>query len=360
MEDDGFIYDNLCRILPRAGKTEELVWVLESARWIVVRLQNMGIRNVEQDVAIGIQTAEGKGSEQKEVLVYLKLIAGAVCMSFSQMVENPYEAWFQLYGRMIWYADQCERSRWFAREIEQNAPRPLVKASVAVLNDAGGRISESLRIERGTRVLCVCHTGDAVRMLWKDGAGMDYVSQYERSSESRKTYKLDTAGFSAIELSGDRNISEPLGMQKAYIVIGAFSGNLNKLVTEYADKKVVVWDIASGYKVGHSIKCVDTGIRRLFPCACDTCEGYENDGGCHVSVSDDGRTVIRVSWREQLYIWNVGNKKNAQSTMQRIEESGYVKIMDLSVTGERVAYTIEPTGRHLIPMKFGTEAFDAN
>lgn len=42
VEDDRYIHDNLCRMLQGAGESDELLWLLERAKWIVKRLQTSG------------------------------------------------------------------------------------------------------------------------------------------------------------------------------------------------------------------------------------------------------------------------------------------------------------------------------
>lgn len=58
-------------------------------------------------------------------------------MSWDSVACNPYEAWFQIYGRLVWYVAQCEMTASFIKELEAHAPKPWVKLSVGFLKEEG-------------------------------------------------------------------------------------------------------------------------------------------------------------------------------------------------------------------------------
>ncbi|PXF41419.1 hypothetical protein BWQ96_08854 [Gracilariopsis chorda] len=338
VEDDGYIHDNECHVLHAAGETKEVVWLLERAQWIVMRLQKSGINGVEQDVAIGIQVAEGSGGGQAELVRYLRLIGSAVRMSCGFVVENAYEAWFQMYGRVMWYAEQCERTRRLTCKVEECAPRPWVKPSVGVLNEAGGPVSESLRIGESCRkIVDICHGGDVIRVLWTDGNRVGFVTEYNRIHGNRKTYKLGSA-VTESELSGGRGSSgrnNVLPLSRDFRC-GAFSGNLKKLVTGHHDGRVVVWDIDSGYEVNHSVECPGTVARRFFRCESVSSGAYDTGRATCVAISGDGRTAVFGSEDGRVCIWNLHNHEAAGHPFQTMKVGGRVRGLDVSLDGKRI------------------------
>ncbi|PXF42693.1 hypothetical protein BWQ96_07579 [Gracilariopsis chorda] len=285
-----------------------------------MRLQKCGIRGVEQDVAIGIRVAKRNGAEDAELVRYLRLIRSGARMSVVQVVENAYEAWFQMYGRTLWNADQCERTRRFTSEVEECAPRPWVKPSVGVLNEAGGPMSESLRIESCIEILDICHSGADIRILWIYRHAVGFVTEYSRIHGNRKTYKLGS-DFAGSELcggchnSGQNNVL-PMPFD---CMCGAFSDNLKKLVTGYADGKLVVWDIDSGYKADHCLECPGTVLRRLFRWACVFPRRHCTERATCVAISGNGRTVVSGSKYGRFYIWNIDNQEPLRNSFRKLK-----------------------------------------
>lgn len=330
--DDGFIHDNLCRVLRGAGESRELVWLLERAQWIIMRLQNSGICGVEQDLDIGIQVVEKGCTEQAKLVRYLRLIGSAARMSCVQVLENAHEAWFQMYGRVRWYAGQCERTRIFATDVGEFAPRPWAKPSVGVLNEAGGLMSESLRFGSCKEILDICHEKDVLRVLWKNLDMVGYVTEYTRTHGNRKTYKLGTTVADG-EISGRRNVRS-----LSSVLCGAMSSNLKKLVTGYGDGGVVVWDIVSGYKVEHFLECPGTDLRRLLRWAGVSARKYGSESATCVAISGDGETVVCASEYQKVYVWKLGNPDAVGYALQTIQVNGKVEQLDVSFDGRRIVY----------------------
>lgn len=77
---------------------------------------------------------------------YLELVASAARLSCVYVAENAYEAWFQMYGRMVWYGQHCERTIWFLLESKGHAPRPWVKPSEGILENAGEVLEKLLAL----------------------------------------------------------------------------------------------------------------------------------------------------------------------------------------------------------------------
>ncbi|CAN8076719.1 unnamed protein product [Agarophyton chilense] len=99
--DDGYIHNNLCRVLRNAGYVDELLWLLSKPQWIVMRLQNGGISVVEQDLEQGIDGAGAGSTVISDERKHLEIIGKAARMSWGYVNNNPYEAWFQMHGRLL-------------------------------------------------------------------------------------------------------------------------------------------------------------------------------------------------------------------------------------------------------------------
>ncbi|PXF42698.1 Vegetative incompatibility protein HET-E-1 [Gracilariopsis chorda] len=327
VEDDGFIQDNLCRVLQEANETEELVWLLERAQWIVMRLQKCGIRGVEQDLAIGLQVAERNGAGDAELIRYLRLIGNAAGMSSKYLVETTYEAWFQIYGRMIWYAEHCERTRRFTCEIEEHAPRPWIKPSIAMLDDAAGVFQDVSRREENFDILDICHKGDVTSTLWTNRDTVCSVTKCNRTTNEITPHPLHS----------DRNSSSKKPPMSHGSTCGAFSGNLKKLVTGHRDGHMVVWDIDSGYKADRRLECAGT-VRRLFRWACVSSGGYGIEEPTCVAISGDGSTVVCGSEYGHVRYWDISNQEAVRNVFRTPRAHKRVIDLDVSFDGTRIVY----------------------
>lgn len=313
VEDDGFIHDNLCRMLEAAQRTEELVWLLQRPQWIVMRLQESGASGVEQDLESGRRCAETCGGDRTDLMIYLNLVRRAARMSCAAVMENPYEAWFHMYGRMLLPAKSSKRARKFISEIKEHVPRPWVEPSVGLLNYAGGAISETIRMEICMKVRCSAHGGSVIRILWTNIHGQDFVTECDRTYGGRRTYKLGTGGVHK-KLSGRTHASIPYEKHvwSERCTFGSFSDNQEWLATAHGNGKVAVWNVDAGYEVAEYTDCPGTVT-----------------GVC---ISGNGMAVACSSEHGNIYIWDLSNDGQMGNRMG-IKVDGEVENVVMSTDG---------------------------
>lgn len=322
--DDGFLHDNLCRLLQGAREEKELVWLLERAQWIVMRLQEGGISKLEGDLQLGMTVAEECTSDKTEVVQYLELVASAARASCIAVFENAYEAWFQLYGRMVWYAKRSQLTRMFLTEVEDHAPRPWAKPSVGMVDEAGRLSLGTLQVKRCLDILDICHVTGVIRILWVDRKKKAFINEYEKFYGRRKTHKLDSVHIDANLSQRIDTLSSTLAHQwlaSEDCTWGAFSCSGNRLVTAYDKGKLLVWDVASGYHVIAYLEC---------------CHGI-----VQVAISGDGQTVAYAANDGRLYVWDVNRETGVGNPIEAFnpgEERRYGKELDMSFVGNRVVY----------------------
>lgn len=320
IKDDGFIHDNLCRVLQGADETKELVWLLERAQWIVMRLQEDGISGVEQDLKLGMKVAEKNGSDNAEkVMFYLNLIGSAARMCCDFVAKNKYEAWYQMYGRVVWHAQNCERTRKFVSEIQEHAPRPWAKPLVGFLDEAGGPILETLRIDGCGQIVGICHGGDVIRILWKDSKAAGFVTEFDKTYGNKKTHELDSMLFGKDSSGCGHNVARAQsapGSDPRICTCGAFSDDLKRLVTGYAIGKVMVWDLTSGCKVDKDFECTGP-VKR-------------------VGVNGDGQKVACGLGTGDVFVWDADIQVDTENPFEVMQVDKYICDLKLSYDGKRV------------------------
>ncbi|CAN8067520.1 unnamed protein product [Agarophyton chilense] len=187
--DDGYFHNNLCRALRNAGYVDELLWLLSKPQWIVMRLQDGGISFVEQDLKQGTDVAGTGSTELSDERKHLEIIGKAARMSWVYVNNNPYEAWFQMHGRLLWYATQCEKTRKFVEEIERSAPKPWAKASVGFLQPAGGAMLDTIPSLGG--IVGLSYGGDEIVVLeqYMEGMAVENCGRTRERKRCRVEYR---------------------------------------------------------------------------------------------------------------------------------------------------------------------------
>lgn len=326
VEDDGFIHDNICRLLEGAEETAQLAWLLERAQWVVLRLQRNGIGALQRDIGIGMRLLPRITDDQVEMRSYFKLVGSAARMSCASVVENAYEAWFQMYGRMLRHSKNSRRTREFLSEVKENAPRPWVEPSVGILNEAGSTLHESIEIEGSDKILCLSDGEDLMRILWRGMDGASHVTEYDKITGSRQTYTIGSVNIQnestrvrrALIQNGTSSVSEKC-------VCGAFAGNLKGLVTGHDDGKVRLWDVGAGYKLRNCMDCPRT----------TTSIGINGDGSIIVYGSDHGR----------LYLWDTSIQDKTGNRIIGVQVDGQVHGIDVSYVGHRFVCFCRESGK---------------
>lgn len=216
---DRYIHDILCTIIGEAGYKDELKWLLSKPQWIVMRLQKGGISTVEEDLDVGKAVLEVEDSAYRK---HLDALGKAARMSCTFVNENPYEAWFQLYGRLLCYSMTCKKTEEFARRIEVCASRPWAKAGSAFLQQAGCALTDVLSDVGYVRGLL--QTGDKIFVRGHGGAHVR-VTEYNVETSTREVQEFDAS--TAIE--GD------------YVRCGILSHDLPVIAIGYGSGKIVTW-----------------------------------------------------------------------------------------------------------------------
>lgn len=306
--DDGYIVDNLCRALQKAEEPEELVWLLERAQWIVMRMQTKGIIGVEEDMRVGEKVARTKDSERVELLKYFNIVRSATRMSCDTVNYISYEAWFQLYGRVAWYGKHCERTRILMDEIERFAPRPWVKPSVGFLSAAGGAAMDSVTTTH--EYLCVSHGKDVIRAVQAADNDNEYASvlEYDRRYGSQKSFSLVTDENSKAPVNASRTKSGSKTFKRIVrCSCAVFSKDMKRLITGYEDNSLIVWNAEDGYEflkrwdgqlskssrreVKTAGQFVCTALRHLL-CVEGGCESGSNIAMRCLAMSGDGSKLL--------------------------------------------------------------------
>ncbi|PXF43098.1 hypothetical protein BWQ96_07184 [Gracilariopsis chorda] len=89
--------------------------------------------------------------------------------------------WCQLYGRLLWHATQNKKTKEFTESIETLVPRPWVRASPGILQQASRRAPRI--ICRKGHVICTSFEDDQVWIVWEDGEGKIGVSEHDTDTE---------------------------------------------------------------------------------------------------------------------------------------------------------------------------------
>lgn len=188
---DGYIHENICHLLHHGGKIDELLWLLSQPQWIVFRFVNGGALHVAADLnegSVALESSESSGKRRE----HFKAIGLATSLSRSYVQKNPYEAWFQLCGRLQCHATVNEWAEKFIRSLERAAPRPLVKAPLESFQQAN---YYSLGfVESKGDVLGIHFVKDAVHLIWRRENELG-ITSFVVNTENEKTCSLDMAYF---------------------------------------------------------------------------------------------------------------------------------------------------------------------
>ncbi|PXF44228.1 Vegetative incompatibility protein HET-E-1 [Gracilariopsis chorda] len=282
-EGDGYVHENVCRLLRDAEHVCQLMWVLSKPQWIAKRLVKDGIYAVEQDLKHGIAIAENSNYGYANHKKHLEMVSRAARMSCTTVVKNPREVWFQLHGRLLWHATKCKQTKKFVEEIEKCAPRPWVKASLGIL-EAPSDAEEIIRVPG--YVMSISMEEDDTWIFWKRATFGDDdkaigVSKHTRTSgvcehhpfvmkEEDKAWLLDV-GCEAFATTGDRR----------------------SVVTAHRNGRIATWNR-------------DTGeMERVVECL-----GYiAAPGSRFVEFNCDGTRVASTSSQHEIRVWDTGSGK---------------------------------------------------
>ncbi|PXF40429.1 Vegetative incompatibility protein HET-E-1 [Gracilariopsis chorda] len=275
-EDDGYIHDNVCRLLRNAEHVGQLMWLLSKPQWIAKRFVKNGIYAVEQDLKHGIALAENSNYGYANHKEHLDMVGRAARMSNATVATNPREVWFQLHGRLLLHATKCEQTKKFVEEIEQCAPRPWVKGSLGILQ-APGAAEEIIKLP-GKATSSITVEDDETWISWRfeyDDKRMG-VSKHTRASGVCEHHPL-------VMKEEDKR-----WLFDVHCKAFAKMGDRRSFVTAHGNGRIVTWNRDTG-EMEREVECL----------------GYISDAGWRfIGFSCDGTRVASTSSQDDIRVWD--------------------------------------------------------
>ncbi|PXF45022.1 Vegetative incompatibility protein HET-E-1 [Gracilariopsis chorda] len=274
-EDDGYIHDNVCRLLRNAEHVGQLMWLLSKPQWIAKRFVKNGIYAVEQDLKHGIALAENSNYGYANHKEHLDMVGRAARMSNATVATNPREVWFQLHGRLLLHATKCEQTKKFVEEIEQCAPRPWVKGSLGILQ-APGAAEEIIKLP-------VCASSITVE---DDETWISWRFEYDdkRMGVSKHTRASGVCEHHPLVMKEE----DKRWLLDVHCKAFAKMGDRRSFVTAHGNGRIVTWNRDTG-EMEREVECL----------------GYISDAGSRfIGFSCDGTRVASTSSQRNIRVWD--------------------------------------------------------
>ncbi|CDF33320.1 WD40-repeat containing protein [Chondrus crispus] len=183
--EEGYFFENICRLLVGAELMKELGCLLLSSRWILKVLLRKAVwqlvEAVEELRKLASEKPEAIASEQLSAIV---LVMQAARLSVSSCDESVAGICFQLYSRAM-HKRGVKSVESFLLDIEKFAPRPWLLPIRSCLTAAGGRLLETFYI----RDSCVKKV-----MFDSDGAVVGLGYDPDEGSEDVEVFKSTQHG----------------------------------------------------------------------------------------------------------------------------------------------------------------------
>eukprot|EP00178_Gracilaria_changii_P002243 TRINITY_DN13325_c0_g1_i1.p1 TRINITY_DN13325_c0_g1~~TRINITY_DN13325_c0_g1_i1.p1 ORF type:complete len:1137 (-),score=180.46 TRINITY_DN13325_c0_g1_i1:3414-6824(-) len=361
-EDDGYMHNNICRILRKGGYNDQLQWLLLQPQWIVHRLLKGGVLCVEQDLNEGKAICEVP-FDFGALREHLQRIGQAARLSASFVRRNPIveEAWFQLHGRLQWCALENEWTSDFLERMESCAPRPWLKASPKLLQEADGNVLQVFSVS-GT-VLCTHEEKDAVWVLSREQhTDVIHVGRQEKLNEFYSEERLKVCENSrewmrkfqcASFLTDERMVVTAHGDE-----IRDWWMHVRHLLCRWQTGSVFVWNRQTGV-CEHSIAHICPHHRRFVNfveegnmLACQRLDGSiqlwntlsgeavgkplrtHADLKSFVSLSSHVTHVVSRLWDNSLRVWDAQHGNTVAQSLR--DENHSVKYVAVSADGTRI------------------------
>ncbi|PXF45025.1 Vegetative incompatibility protein HET-E-1 [Gracilariopsis chorda] len=271
-EDDGYIHDNVCRLLWNTGHACQLMWLLSKPQWIAKRFVKKGIYAVEQDLKHGIALAENGNYGYANHKEHLDMVGRAARLAHTTVATNPREVWFQLHGRLLLHATKCEQTKKFVEEIEKCAPRPWVKGSLGIL-PAPGAAEEIIKLPVCASSITV--EDDETWIFWRSDGGMG-VSKHTRTSGVCDHHPL---------VMKEEDKPRLLDVDCETF---AKMGDRRSFVTAHGNGRIVTWNRDTG-EMEREVECL----------------GYISDAvWMLIGFSCDGTRVASTSSQDDTRVWD--------------------------------------------------------
>lgn len=169
--DDSYIYRNIVRLLQDCQRPDDIIWLLNKPKWLVLQFERNGVQTVRSDISSAITSTQHSSlsEDRKTVMVrWLESVSTALTESLVQiqLVDCPGMIWTQLYGRLQNFTskDICVT---FLCEIESQAPRPWLKPNESAFNSPSTNLKESFMLD--SRYLCHTEVADGITFLTVNG-----------------------------------------------------------------------------------------------------------------------------------------------------------------------------------------------
>eukprot|EP00178_Gracilaria_changii_P002435 TRINITY_DN135_c0_g1_i13.p1 TRINITY_DN135_c0_g1~~TRINITY_DN135_c0_g1_i13.p1 ORF type:complete len:912 (+),score=104.78 TRINITY_DN135_c0_g1_i13:1851-4586(+) len=319
IEDHEYFLSNMCRILRYGGQANELLSLLSQPLWVSMRLLRDGILGFLHDLEYGKAILEDKCIECEDRKQHLENIGGAARLSATFINENPCEAevWFQIHGRLQWLATQNKLTREFVNRMERDPPKPWLRASAGLLEQAGNTTLEVIygpntRGKLLIGALTFTQEESDIRVLWKS---LFHNELHVSTRTQRKCIYR--------ELNNDvRTIG--------YVLCASFLEGGRRVATAHADGRIFVWCTQTGMceQTAELCKCHEDGRFIGFSAdgaqvACEmkdhsievwntlrgnrigqSLHGHTRRVSC-VEMSADGTQIVSGSWDKTIRVWDM-------------------------------------------------------
>ncbi|CDF36531.1 WD40-repeat containing [Chondrus crispus] len=342
--EEGYFFENICRLLFRAELMEELSCLLRSSRWTIKVLLRKAVWQLVEAVGelreVVSQKPELIGSEQLSAII---LVMQAARLTASSCDESVAGICFQLYSRTM-HKRHVKSVESFLLEIERFAPRPWLFPIRPCLTAAGGNLLETFDTPDSKVQKVTFDTSGAV-------VGLAYEEWGERELEiftgtKHGSFDKTICGPFGSEDVTSRVTAACISKDSSRAVIGFSNGELitwctrkNELVPSFeghsagisavvissdgkrvasgsGDKTVRVWDAETGVQIGETMTGHTDSVRS-------------------VSMSGDGKRVASGSADETVRVWDAETGGQIGKTMTGHTDS--VRSVSLSGDGKRVA-----------------------
>lgn len=331
-DDDGYIYDNVCKLLAVGGCKQELLWLLQRPQWIVRRLQAGGLSAVENDIREGISFCSQEGRGFGSHMRHLEAISQAAYMSGPFVSDNVREAWFQMHGRLFSYSRNCTWTNLFIEDLERSAPRPWAKCTTGFLDAAGGALRHITRSHDsalqvamvGQRVTFLTenyleiHSIDKEEAIFKCVEGGMYFESCCMAFSGDEKLVVSRTGMNTLYLwdieHGDARAS--LIGHSDFVQCVAFSGDAKRIISGSDDRTVRVWNAQRG----QGLISILHGHKRAVIC---------------VASSHDATRVASGSKDKTICVWEVRTGRLVTSPLRG--HTDWVRCVCLSADGTRIA-----------------------
>ena len=109
-------------------KEIKMKYIVSRPEWIQSQVVVNGTTMYEADVSLAVKQREENNAPNNDKMsdVTLGKILDATKLSYSCLLSNPEEVWFQLYARLMSPEESCFVKK-YLQDIEENAPRPWLK-----------------------------------------------------------------------------------------------------------------------------------------------------------------------------------------------------------------------------------------